>query len=219
MEETNTENLNGLDVDENLDASDKEDVSENEIDDDKSDDKPEDNSDNSELFGAPENFDYSDIKLPEGMELDKELLDEFNPIAKKFNLSNKSANELMNLAVKLSQKNLGSIQNAISQYQITEKNSYLELLEKDKELKANNSSQYNQYVDVAITGLNAVATQGFKDFIKEKGLTHHPEFIKVFHKIGELCKDAPIPDVNNPSVPEKSAAEILYGNKQQTDED
>ena len=220
MEET--QNLNGLD-DSTNDVDTNADVDTDDIDTDDADtkvddeNKSDDNKD--ELFGSPEKFDYSDIKLPEGMELDKELLDEFEPIAKKFNLSNKSANELMNLAVKLSTKNISAVQDAIVQAQIAEKNSYIKMLESDKELNANNTSQYNQYVDVAINGLNAVATQGFKDFIKEKGLTHHPEFIKVFHNIGKLCKDADIPEVKNPTSPEKTAAQILYGNKKQTGDD
>lgn len=166
-----------------------------------------------DIYGAPEQFDYSDIKLPEGMTLDKELLEEFEPIAKKFNLSNKSANELLGLAVKLSEKNISIVQDAIQQSQIAEKNSYMQMLDQDIELNVKDSAQYEQYLSVASKGIKAVATPKFKEFIKDKGLTHHPEFIKVFHKIGQLCTEVKIPD-GNPSGKDVDAADVLYGKRQ-----
>lgn len=199
--------------DDNVDESKKE----NTINDDNQDDSDNvDNNDNQkddndgEMYGAPEQFDFSETKLPDGMNLDQELLGEFEPIAKKLNLSNKSANELMGLAVKLSQKNLSVVQDAINQAQIAEKNSYMQLLDNDAELNAKNPAQYEPYLNVAIQGLNAVATKGFKEFISEKGLTHHPEFIKVFHNIGKLCQESKIPEGNNPIGKEEDQADILY---------
>ena len=58
----------------------------------------------------------------------------------------------------------------------------IELLNTDKELNAVDEARYNQYLDVAIQGLKAVATPGFSELLKAEGLTHHPEFIKTFHK-------------------------------------
>lgn len=173
--------------------------------------KSNNEQDNDDIYGSPEAYDYSEIKLPEGMELDQDLVQDFEPVAKKLNLSNKSANELMNLAVKLSNKNLSVVQEAIKQSQIAEMNSYEKLLAEDKELNVNDNAKYHQYLDVANKGIEAVATDGFKKFIKDKGLTYHPEFIKVFHKIGKLCQDAQIPDVKNPVGKEERQADVLYG--------
>ena len=172
------------------------------------------NNDNSDdgKYGSPENYDYSSVNLPEGMKLDEELLTEFNPLAKELNLSNDSANKLMALGVKLAQKNAATFKEATEQAAIAEKNSYLEQLNNDKELNVLNTDDYNKYLDVANQGYNAVATKEFKAFVNAKGLTHHPEFIKVFHKIGELCSDSSIPDAKLPPSVEKSAADILYGN-------
>ena len=178
----------------------------------------EDEEKDSEIYGSPENYDYSKITLPEGMELDKELVDEFNPLAKEMNLSNGSANKLMSLAVKLAEKNSASFKEAMQQAQVAEKNSYLQMLDNDNELKALSSDDYNKYVDVASKGYNAVATKEFKAFLNDKGLTHHPEFIKVFHKIGQMCIDSKIPDAKIPPSAEKSAADILYGNSANNEE-
>lgn len=175
------------------------------------DEKETDKQDN-EIYGSPESFDYSSVKLPEGMELDKELLDKFEPIAKKFNLSNQSANELMNIAVELTTKATSKFSEFMKTAQQAKINSYHELLNTDKELNAVDEARYNQYLDVAIQGLKAVATPGFSELLKAEGLTHHPEFIKTFHKIGVLCASEKIPDVKYPAgQKEIDPADVLFG--------
>lgn len=170
------------------------------------------NNSDEDIYGSPENFDYSEMQLPENMELDKELIEEFNPIAKKLNLSNKSANELMSLAVKLTQKNTAKFADEFAaQLQDAECKSYLQLLNTDKELNAYSAEEYDQYLNTANLGLKSVATDGFKNLLKQKGLTNHPEFIKTFHAIGKLCQNDSLPDVKNPVGSKRSAADILYG--------
>ena len=51
----------------------------------------------------PEKYDYSQVQLPENYCYNEELLNEFNTLAAKYDLSQNSANELMSLAVKLTQ--------------------------------------------------------------------------------------------------------------------
>ena len=82
------------------------------------------NQEDNEIYGSPEQFDYTEVQLPEGMELDKEMLGKFEPLAKEFNLSNKSANKLMNLAVELVAKNTPNAENLATQIQQAEAESY-----------------------------------------------------------------------------------------------
>ena len=78
-----------------------------------------------DLFNAPDTYDYKDVKLPENVQLDKDLIEKFNPIAKKLNLSQKGANELMALAVDLVSKRAdefmknadNALQNQITKYE------------------------------------------------------------------------------------------------------
>lgn len=177
-------------------------------------DRQTDKSD-AEIYGCPEQFDYSTTVLPEGMELDKELINEFEPIARKLNLSNKSANELMGLAVKLTEKNFAKIGDIGKQIEAQEKAAYIELLNSDKELNISDSEKYDSYLDIANQGLKATATKGFMELLKQKGLTYHPEFIKTFHKIGELCSQDKLPDVKIPAAQNKAdAADILYASRE-----
>ncbi|MFA5659601.1 MAG: hypothetical protein WC900_10010, partial [Oscillospiraceae bacterium] len=68
-----------------------------------------------ELFGKPESYEYKDLSLPKGMELNQEVTGKFNEIAQKLNLSQTGANELMNLAVELTQQHQSQFQEIIAQ--------------------------------------------------------------------------------------------------------
>lgn len=195
------------------DDSEEDDVkpsNDNSADDSNNDDNAKNSEgDNVELYGAPETYDYSEIELPENMVLDEDLVNQFNPIAKELNLSNKSANKLMNLGVELAKKNFAGVENIASELQNAERLSYEKLLVEDKEFKAFSDEQYDQYLSVANTGIKAVATPEFQELIKSKGLTKHPAFIKTFHAIGKLCSDDRVPH-GEPVGKSERPADILY---------
>lgn len=175
----------------------------------------EDASENNEaeIYGSPETYDYSNVELPEGMTLDKDLVEKFNPLAKKYNLSNKSANELMNLAVELVGKNTPDATKLVNEIKTAEANEYQKMLNTDKELNAMNEEQYGEYINLARLGVKSVATDEFKALLKDKGLSNHPAFIKTFYKIGKLCKTDTVPTGSTPVTNTESAADILYGSK------
>jgi hypothetical protein len=163
-----------------------------------------------EYHGAPESYDYTEITMPEGMTLDQEILDEFNPIAKKFNLSQKAGNELMGLAVKLVQKQATGLVNGIKEAQEAETAHYKMLLNNDKEI-GSNKAERDAYLSTANIGYAAVAPESVKAVLAEKGLSFHPEIIKMFHSIGQLCVDDKLPNVNMPTGKDSNPADVLYG--------
>lgn len=163
-----------------------------------------------EYHGAPESYDYAEVTMPEGMTLDQEILDEFNPIAKKFNLSQKAGDELMGLAVKLVHKQATGLVNGIKEAQEAETAQYKMLLDNDKEIGENKAAR-DAYLDVADIGFNAVAPASVKEVLATKGLTYHPDIIKMFHSIGQLCQDDKLPNVNMPTGKDSNPAEVLYG--------
>lgn len=180
----------------------------------KSDDegqKEEPKQNDNEIYGSPETFDYTEISLPDGIELDKEMVGKFDGIARELNLSNKSANKLMNLAVELTGKQTAKVTDLAIELQKEEAKSYLQLLNTDKELNAFTEEEYDKYLSTADLGMKSFATEGLQQLIKSKGLTHHPELIKTFHKIGQFCKEDKIPG-GSPSSNERPA-DILYGKK------
>lgn len=168
-------------------------------------------TDENGAYGSPEQFDYKDIELPEGIRLDEELVKEFNPIAKKLNLSQSSANELVSLGVKLAQKQAGNLPAIMQQVQQAKVAQYQQALNTDKEIGNGDRSKMNAYLDVADKGYTAFATDEVKQALAEVGLNYHPAIVKMFHRIGELVGDDKIYGTRSP-VTSQDPADILYNN-------
>lgn len=209
--ETNLQGLGDENNQENINDNSQTPNNENNSDNSEEQKGNKENQEDNEIYGSPEQFDYTEVQLPEGMELDKEMLGKFEPLAKEFNLSNKSANKLMNLAVELVAKNTPNAENLATQIQQAEAESYAQLLNTDKELNGYSQEEYSKYLQVANQGVKSFATQGFMDLIKSKGLTNHPDFIKTFHAIGKQCSNDTLPNVNNPVGKSERDCDILYG--------
>ncbi|MDD3238229.1 MAG: hypothetical protein PHV37_09060 [Candidatus Gastranaerophilales bacterium] len=178
---------------------------------DKENQESEKDDDKSKEIAAPDSYDYSAVKLPDGMQLDNEVLGEFEPIAKKMNLSQEQANEFVNLAVKLVGKQSNKVVEAVQQIQQDKMAQYKQLLNTDKEIGNGDKAQMDAYIDVADIGYKAFANETVKGLLAESGLNFHPEIVKMFHRIGSLCNDDKLPNANFPTGKEQSAAEILYG--------
>ena len=166
------------------------------------------------IYGAPERYDYSALELPADMKLDDEMIQEFEPIARKFNLSNDSACELVKMAAQLVDKNMKSVdpQELAKMVQQAKIDGYKIELNNDKELQVDNESVYGPYLATAQKGLDAFATPEFKKLLSQEGLTHSPAVIKTFHAIGKLCESEKIPGIGEQIQQKETPAQILYGN-------
>ena len=170
------------------------------------------NIDEIPIYGAPENYDYKDIKLPEGYEYDKDMLKEFDALNKETNLSQAQANKYMEFGVKLAQKQAGNIPEILKQVQQAKVTQYKQALNTDKEIGAGDKNKMNAYLDVADKGYSAFANDEVKAALADAGLNYHPAVIKMFHKIGELVGDDNIFAANKPKGTDNNdPAEILYG--------
>lgn len=164
---------------------------------------------------VPETYDYSAVKLPEGIQLDKDILGEFEPIAKKMNLSQEQANEFVNLAVKLVGKQSNEMLSQLQKVQEVKAAQYQQLLNTDKEIGNGDKAKMDAYLDVADIGYSAFANEEVKGLLAESGLNYHPEIVKMFHRIGELCKEDTLPNASYPTGKGQSAAEVLYGSNEE----
>ena len=90
--------------------------------------------DNAIYFGRPEYYDYSDIELPENYDYDQDLLNEFNELAAKYNLSQKGANELMSMAVRLTKLTGDNLSQAMAEQTRQQQESYRQMLNTDREI-------------------------------------------------------------------------------------
>lgn len=170
-------------------------------------------------YGAPENYDFKDLQMPEGFQIDEALAAKFAPIGKELNLSQQSANKLANLLVEIQQEQLADAPNKIAEYRKQEqeavKLSYEKLLNTDKEIGGGDKAKMNAYLDVADVGYNSFATPELKNVLSELHLDYHPAVIKLFHRLGKLCGNDSISRTNAPTGTKQNAADILYGNNSQ----
>lgn len=167
---------------------------------------------NTEIYGAPEVYDYKDIKLPKGYEYDKDMLKEFDALNKETNLSQAQANKYMEFGLRLAQKSAGNVPEMIKQIQQAKVTQFQQALNTDKEIGGGDKNKMNAYLDIADKGYSAFANDEVKTALAEAGLNYHPAIIKMFHKIGELVGDDKIYPTKIPSGNSSDPADVLYGN-------
>lgn len=179
------------------------------------DTKPEEEeiNPNAEYFGKPEKYDYTELQLPEGMELNKETTEKLNGFIEKFDMSQKGANELMALAIEHTQVVQKQLEQAFAQAIEAEKASWKEALNKDKEI---GGAKLKESLSIANEAYEKFASDDYLKLMEEKGLNHHPAVVKVFYEIGKLMKNDDIHAGGNPPKGEVPLADLMYGNKKET---
>lgn len=164
-----------------------------------------------ELFGTPEQYDYTRFKNLEDYEFDDELMEKFLPVARQLNLSQHSLEMLMDIALEMSRKQNDKYIKNDEDKKIKCMQDYNKMFLEDSELPNPDSIMIKDYMRLADTAYNKFATPKLKEALKETGLIYHPEMIKMFYKIGELSESDNISYDGKPVVEELTPAQILYG--------
>lgn len=165
-----------------------------------------------ELFGKPEAYDYKDVKLPEGMALDEGMTKQFNDYANKLNLSQKGANDLMAMAVELTQQTQQQTVEAMGKLQEAKIEGYKQLLNSDKEVGGANLKESIATANVAYDAF--FPDEELRTMLAEGGLNVHPKFIKALKAIGSQMKNDTIHSSGNPANEKRSREDILYPSMQ-----
>lgn len=158
-------------------------------------------------FGKPEFYDYSEIELPENYVYDAELLDEFNELAGRYNLSQKGANELMSMAVKLAQLTGDRYSKTLAEQQRQKTAEFRRALALDKEIGGANLNKNIRTANIAYTQF---ADEELQDLLQETGLNCHPKFVKMFYNIGRKMQNDALYGANAPAVQKENREDILF---------
>lgn len=130
--------------------------------------------------GAPEA--YADFTVPEGVALDTEVLGEFTDAARELNLPQEQAQRVVDLGIKMSQK---WAEQAASQVQELQAG-WRRDAEADPEF---GGDALPQNLATAKKTLDAFATPELRQLMDESKLGDHPEFIRMFVKIGKTISE------------------------------
>ena len=162
---------------------------------------------NDGYFGKPEKYDYSDIKLPEKYGYDEILLNEFNELVGKYNLSQKSANELMSMAVKLTQLTDENILKTQEEQHRQTIENYKRTLVNDREIGGANFEKTMKTANIAYTQF---ADDEVQELLQKTGLNCHPQVVKMFYNIGLKMQNDVIYGANAAAVQKENREDILF---------
>lgn len=176
--------------------------------------EPKDDNDNlkqwyeSDIYGSPEDYDFKDVKMPEGMSLAEETTSEFKKLAKESNLSQAQADKYLQLAVNHSQYLQNKLNEAIEFQKQAQIQKWDKECESSEDLKGD---KYDEAVRIANAALEKLVPQNsdFVEHLKSSGLNHHPVFIKAFKILGEQMQSPVIPKGAS-FQPSKTLAEEMY---------
>ena len=158
-------------------------------------------------FGKPEFYDYTSIELPENYCYDEELLNEFNELAGKYNLSQKGANELMSMAVKLTKLMGDNYSQAAAEQQRQQIEEYKHNLINDRQIGGCNFERTMKTANLAYTQF---ADSDVQKLLSNTGLNCHPKIVKMFYDIGKRMQNDSIYGVSIAATPKESREDILF---------
>lgn len=174
--------------------------------DEKKDDKEQ--GKDKELFGKPKTYDYKDVKLPENMVLDEAMTGKFNEYAAKLNLSQKGANDLMAMAVELTEQTQQQTLAAMGKLQEAKIEGFKQLLNTDKEVGGANLKQSIETANLAYDAF--FKDEDLRVMLAEGGLNVHPKFIKALKAIGSQMKNDTIHTGSGAAKEKREREDILY---------
>ncbi len=151
--------------------------------------------------GAP--AEYGDFTVPEGQEIDKAMLEKFSPLAKKLNLSQEQAQELVNFQTEV----LGAQQQAWSET--------LETWQGEAKNDAEyGGEKFDASIGLAHKALDVFGNDALEQALDATGTGNHPELIRMLVNIGKAISDDPVHFGKAAGAKvDKTLAEKMYPNQ------
>lgn len=158
---------------------------------------------------VPEKYDFSAAKMPEGIQLNTELVDAVAPIFKEIGLTQEQGTKLVEAhAVAVAKVTAAAEKQAETDFQ-----QYMQ-----DQAKANVATvqkewghEYEANLQIAQRGIARFCDAEAKRLLDETGLGNHPSFLKAFLAAGKMIQEDTPPPNGQPSG-RKSSAEVLYPN-------
>lgn len=123
-----------------------------------------------------------EFKLPDGVTLKGEALDELKATAKELGLTQEQAQKVADLGAKQAQ----AFTNQLVEYQRNQTAEWANATKADKEI---GGDALDANLGVAKKALDAYATPELKKLLNDSGLGNHPEVIRTFFKVGKAISE------------------------------
>jgi hypothetical protein len=167
----------------------------------------EEKSDTGAPQGAPEQ--YADFAIRDGMELDREAIDSFTPVAKELNLTQDQAQKLVDIFA----GRIDAFKTAQTEALADLRKGWVEGIKTDAEI---GGSAMAEKVGLAVKALDKFGSPELRKALEESGLGDHPEMVRVFYRVGKAISEDTINSgaEGTGAVNPKSHAQILYPNQE-----
>lgn len=148
---------------------------------------------------------YADFVMPEGVEIDTELLAEAVPLFKELGLTQEQAQKLVDFQAKQvqagSQRQVDTFNQLMTDWQTKAKN--------DKEF---GGEKFEENVAIARAAVNKFGTPELKQLLEEHGVGNHPEVIRFMVKVGKLTAEDVPGGTTTPTSKAQDRVSLLYPN-------
>jgi len=147
---------------------------------------------------APEKYNFA---APEGQALDANALAVFEPIAKELGLTQEQAQKLVDIYPQIQQQQAEAWSKQIADWG--------EQVKADKEI---GGDKFNASVGLAQRALDQFGNPELREYLNASGLGNHPALVRFCAKVGKSMAEDSFVMPNQGG--QRSAADILYGNKE-----
>lgn len=150
---------------------------------------------------------YEEFKVPEGIELDKEAMEAFIPIAKELKLSQEDAQKIVDIHNKVIQDSQAQFTKAVEDMQ----DGWLSASLKDPEIGGDKFDGVVETVQNFFKGYN---DPELNELLNQTGIVNHPSVLKFLHNVATASKEDNLSGGGNnvPAKEELSAAKTLFPN-------
>ncbi len=125
---------------------------------------------------------YEDFSLPEGMEMDADVLGEFKNLAKELNIPQAKAQQLIDFQTQLATKQAEQYQAAVTK----QAQDWAASIKSDPEVGGEN---YDKSVASAIKVIQSFGDPALTELLNTSGLGNHPALFKFCHRISAAISE------------------------------
>ena len=159
--------------------------------------------DKAKAEGPPEKYEFT---MPDGVELDAKLVEQFDPVLRDLKLTNEQANKLAGVLATARAADAKAAEEAFAE-QVA---GWAKQAQDDKEL---GGAAFDENVRSAQKAIAAFASPELKTLLDSTGLGNHPELLKFCMRIGKAIGEDTHNGTASAGGGQRSLADRLWGSK------
>lgn len=130
--------------------------------------------------------DYEDFTLPEGANVDAEIMGKFTALAKESKLTQEAAQEVVNIGMELAQKAAGEVQAAIEQSWADQREAWVKEIKGDKEL---GGKKFEETIQRANRVLERFADPSMVEYLDQSGFGDNAHLVRFLAKVDSAMSE------------------------------